>query len=158
MRSNEIQWNPMKSDKGDLLHDREGIADVFASFYADLYKSRGTSDDGSAPTRREHSAIEPFNHKELDEALRAMKNEKAKDKSGIVAEMLKVNCKPLQDAILNVFNDVAAHDGVPPAQRCETRIVAIFKNGDEQLPSNYRPVAILPILYKLLSRMVCGRI
>ena len=36
--------------------------------------------------------------------------------------------------------------------------MVLFKKGDPALPSNYRPVAILPILYKLFSRMLCSRI
>jgi len=34
----------------------------------------------------------------------------------------------------------------------------LFKEGDRQDPANYRPVSILPILYKLFSRIVHGRV
>ena len=34
----------------------------------------------------------------------------------------------------------------------------MFKKGNAKLPSNYRPIAITPILYKLFSRMFCVRI
>ena len=37
-------------------------------------------------------------------------------------------------------------------------MVVIFKKGDHKLPSNYRPIAILSILYKLFSRMLCARL
>lgn len=43
---------------------------------------------------------------------------------------------------------------VPPATWREAKLVVIFKKGE--LPKNYRPIAILPIMYKLFSRMVCA--
>ena len=37
-------------------------------------------------------------------------------------------------------------------------MVVLFKKGDPQVPKNYRPIAILPVLYKLFSSMLCGRL
>ena len=34
----------------------------------------------------------------------------------------------------------------------------MFKKGDQQQPENYRPICIIPTLYKLFSKVVCGRI
>ena len=34
----------------------------------------------------------------------------------------------------------------------------LFKKVDPTLPKNYRPIAILPVLYKLFSRMLCNRV
>jgi hypothetical protein len=34
----------------------------------------------------------------------------------------------------------------------------LLKKGDPQLPENYRPIAIVPILYKLFSRIIGARI
>ena len=37
-------------------------------------------------------------------------------------------------------------------------IRVLFKKGDDRLPENYRPICIIPILYKLFSRVLCARI
>ena len=34
----------------------------------------------------------------------------------------------------------------------------IFKKGDPELCANYRPIAIIPVLYKLFSQMICARL
>ena len=39
-----------------------------------------------------------------------------------------------------------------------TTISVIFKSGDSQLPSNYRPIAIIPLLYKLFARLLYNRL
>ena len=46
----------------------------------------------------------------------------------------------------------------PPEEWRNTKLVVIFKKGDPTLPSNYRPIAILPIMYKLFSRILCNRL
>jgi hypothetical protein len=131
---------------------------VFASFYEDLYKSKCP---GRCPeiyaTVTGHS-IPPFVLDELMTAIKRMKLGKARDKSGIAAEMIKLDCPLLHSMILELFNDVLIPDGQLPADWRSSRLVVIFKKGDPKLPGNYRPIAILPILYKLFSRMLCGRL
>ena len=40
----------------------------------------------------------------------------------------------------------------------QIRLTVIFNNNNPELVSNYRPIATIPILYKLFSRMLCNRI
>ena len=87
-----------------------------------------------------------------------MKLGKARDQKGIAAEMIKLDCELLHLMIFELFNDVLESDRKPPREWMMTKLIVIFKKGDPQLPSNYRPIAILPILYKLFSRMLCMRI
>ena len=87
-----------------------------------------------------------------------MSKGKAADDSGIVAEMLKQGNRALLDAILNLFNDIVVRGKGIPSRWKKTRLTVIFKEGNAKLPSNYRPIAITPILYTLFSRMFCARI
>ena len=36
-------------------------------------------------------------------------------------------------------------------------VIALYEKGDPKLPGNYRPITLLPILYKLFSRTLCCR-
>ena len=87
-----------------------------------------------------------------------MKEGKAQDQVGIIAEMLKDGSDHLLELILDVFNDILMLRGMPPNAWKQTKLTVIFKKGDPELPKNYRPIAILPILYKLFSRMFCNRL
>ena len=100
----------------------------------------------------------PFVMEELAAALAKMKAGKAKDSCGIVAEMLKHGGETLHLAILELFNDILVNKACPPEGWKKSRLKIIFKKGDPKLPKNYRPIAILPILYKLFSRMLCHRV
>ena len=86
-----------------------------------------------------------------------MKPGKAKDSSGIAAEMLKIDCPVLQAMVLDLFNEVLTSRAVPSEWRT-SKLIVLLKKGDPKLPGNYRPIAILPLLYKLFSRMLCARL
>jgi hypothetical protein len=72
-----------------------------------------------------------------------------------MAEMLKAGSTLLLNVILEVFNDILLLRGAPPQAWKHTKLTVIFKKGDPQLP--HRPIAIVPILYKVFSRMFCSR-
>ena len=92
----------------------EDIAEVFACFYENLYKT--TRDNRSAGTYAAigEGIIPSFTLKELQGALKQMRLGRARDMSGIVVEMLKLDCEPLHALILEVFNDVLSPDAEPP--------------------------------------------
>ena len=73
-------------------------------------------------------------------------------------ELLLDGTKTLRGMILDVLNDIIALQAYPPAAWKSARLSVIFKKGDPTLPDNYRPISILPILYKVFSRMVGDRL
>jgi hypothetical protein len=87
-----------------------------------------------------------------------MRNGRSSDEAGIVVEMLKEGSDQLMKCILFLFNDVLREGAEPPQAWRRMKLVVNFKKGDPALPKNYRPIAILPILYKLFSRMLCNRV
>ena len=148
----------IRSTDGDLMHDKNDIAEVFACFYEELYKSRSTVRQSDRYQSSSTHAIAPFTMDELCTALKQMKPGKASDAKGVCAEMFSVDCPILHELVLEIFNDVVKPGAQPPAEWRSSRLVVLFKKGDRSVPSNYRPIAILPVLYKLFSRMLRGRI
>ena len=72
--------------------------------------------------------------------------------------MLKDGSDQSLDLVLDIVNDVLMLRGMPPSAWKQTKLIVIFKKGDPELPKNYQPIAILPILYKLFRRMFCNRL
>ena len=141
---------------GDPCRSKSEIAEVFAQFYEELYRSR-CPDPPLLHAQRSTSSIPPFTVLELTAALKRIKAGKARDSEGIAAEMLKINCAILRARILELLNDVISSQALHAEWR-KSRLVVLFKKGDPKLPSNYRPIAILPLLYKLFGRMLCARL
>ena len=154
---------PQKKEHIASITDDEGvthvakaeISEVFACFYEQLYTARDTGSPGSSC----HSShIQDFTNDELDAALSGMKSGRCADESGIVAEMLKCSGRRFRGQLLELFNDILKPGSEPPDSWRKTRLVVLFKKGDQNLVKNYRPIAILPIMYKLFARMLCNRL
>ena len=86
-----------------------------------------------------------------------MEKGKASDSAGIVAEMLKAGGDYLLEVLARVFTSILADGEEPPKTWRHTCIKVLFKKGDPKLPSNYRHISIVSILYKLFSMVLHGR-
>ena len=151
----------MTTREGTTTTDRQSIADVFASFYEDLYECRSTEDtttDVINPSRDQRQDIRPFSLEEVSIAINQLGNGRCKDTTFLIAEMLKAGGPTLHSQLQRLFNDVISPDATPPTQWKQTTISVIYKSGDPQLPSNYRPIAIIPVLYKLFARLLYNRL
>jgi len=150
----------IRSKDGTMVDDRVGIVNVFADFYADLYTSRQqSSHDGTGlfGADLQRSDVADISLKELRDQLQSMKKGKAGDKSGIVIEMLQLAGDSVLECIAYLFNEVLFSCEAPGNWK-ESCIAVLFKKGDTALPENYRPITLLPILYKLFSRVIWGRV
>ena len=101
---------------------------------------------------------EPVSPEEIDEQLKKMSRRKACDENGLVAELLKDGGCTIREILAQVFSDILKPTASVPKYWKQTRPRVLFKQGDPQLPGNYRPISILPILYKLFSRIICSRV
>jgi hypothetical protein len=136
---------------GEAKYDRQEIVDVFAQFYEALYAKRTTATPRERDCSRTSSRIPRITWEEVRAQLATMKNGKAADSAGIVAEMVKVGGTRLYEVLASLFNEIMLEQGMPPDEWKHTRIKVLFKKGDPRLPSNYRRIAILPIFTKYLA-------
>lgn len=60
-------------------------------------------------------------------------------------------------SLAQLFNK-SLRTGKFPSKLKRARVTAIFKKGDKCEPGNYRPISILPVLSKLLERIVHSQI
>ena len=99
-----------------------------------------------------------FTRAEIQREIKKLKSGKSRDRAGVCAEMLKNGGDLLMDAILQLFNDLLKPNSLPPGLWRESSITVLFKSGDLELPENSRPITIIPLLYKLFSRLLRTRL
>ena len=60
--------------------------------------------------------------------------------------------------IVFLFNDIADPEVMTPQSWTQSSITLLFQDGDPRVPSNYKPITIIPLLYKLFSRLLRRRL
>ena len=103
------------------------------------------------------AAIPRFSLLELEEALKKLPNMRCADEQDIVGEMVKYSSVQFKTELLRCFNE-SMHSGRFDENWYHTCFQMLPKSGDLTQVSNWRPSAILPILYKVFARMVYDRI
>jgi hypothetical protein len=101
--------------------------------------------------------LDPFKMDELTHVLKKMRNRKSADTANIVVEMIKNAGHAFHSVLLGMYNQILL-DGCVPAKWHITVFRMLPKSGNLNEVSNWRPIAILPILYKIFSRLLYGRL
>ena len=95
---------------------------------------------------------------EVEKALRGLKNGRTGSDDGLVAEMLKTAHQGLIEVLVLFFNDILQEVLDTPDSWKKVKVKVIFKKGDPELPKNYRPISIIPVLAKVYSTILYNRI
>lgn len=98
---------------------------------------------------------DPPSEEELQSALGKLKCRKAGGETGILPEMLKVACctEEFMKRLLDLVNDVWIECKVP-ADWCDAVLVPIPKKGDLSLCDNWRGIALLDVVGKVVARVL----
>ena len=152
---------------GDIITDKHEILSEQKKFYENLYKNRQTN----------HSSINFFdeNINKLDEtdkmrceglisdnecikALKDMKNNKSPGSDGITAEFYKIFWPDLKAFYLNSIN-MSFQTGRLTELQQQSIITLLPKVGkDSCFLSNWRPISLLNVDYKIASKVIANRI
>jgi len=146
------------------------VTDTIRRFWADLFSRRSSAPVEQRPWFSEkfkarrvavleasRDLVKPFTTKELRAALQALQNEKASGIDGIPGEILKHMPEEAREELLCIFNDILRTRQFPDQWR-ETRIYTLHKGGDGSKCSNYRPISLLPVPYKLFMSILTKRL
>ena len=126
----------------------------FAELLQSVYESESTPD---IVNREQIQQVPLFELHEFSTALKYMKKGRGPDTFGITLEMIKLGSPLLHTLLVDMFNDMLLRGYLDPSWH-NTIFQMLPKSGDLKDPSNWRPIAILPVIYKIFSKMVCNRL
>ena len=89
--------------------------------------------------------------------LKRLKNGKAAGTDLIPNELWKLSTAPMLVFLCSLFQ-LCYNTGRVPAEWCAAAISPILKKGDQSLPQNYRPIALLNTIEKLYTSMLNSRL
>lgn len=59
---------------------------------------------------------------------------------------------------LSVLINACFDSGVFPEEFKVTKVIPLFKKGDENIPDNYRPISIIPIFAKIFEKLLKAKL
>ena len=144
--------------------DPKNIANAFNSFYgtiAEKTKSRipnthmTFSDYLDSPSDRS-IFISPTDENEVLKLIMELNDKKACGPGSIHVKILKLIAPSISFHLANLFN-IAIRNGVFPTSLKDALICPVFKKGEENIISNYRPISLLSNIGKLLEKIIYNR-
>ena len=151
---------------GKSLTNPHDISNAFCSYYTNVgheYAAKIPTSKNSPMSYMKDNFVqslffEPVDEGEITKILRQLKPKKSSGYDNISAHLLKYFTKELAVPLSIIINSSLSSGIVPDCMKL-AKIVPVYKQkGDAQLFTNYRPISLLPVLSKVLEKVVHKRL
>ena len=99
----------------------------------------------------------PISTQEIRKAITDMKNEKSPGNDGLTKEFYHHFFDLLKDELCELYNNIKLSKTQPASQK-NAIVKLLFKQGDHRQLKNWRPISLLNIDYKILSKIMTNRL
>ena len=159
----------LKDEHGNLITDKEEIANLFGKTYENIHSSENYSDNFK-PTKsaEEETPIDfstnqtfHYNRKfKLKDLKRSIKRAKhtAAGLDQVHYELLKHLPDECLKVLLDLINEYWENNNFPPSWRLALVLPIPKPDKDRYLPTSYRPIALTSCICKTMERMVNERL
>ena len=149
-----------------VCEDNNSITQSFVEYYSSLYKK----EPGNLPPRHYLENLpkvdkEKNEHlgklievEEIETALKQMENNKAPGSDGLTKEFFQAFSKELIPIIKDIFTTIYDQESLCQSQRLSYISLLCKNNNEPQFCKNYRPISLLNVDYKILSKVLCNRL
>jgi hypothetical protein len=131
------------------------FTDTFSTSTIDVDKLISSLSDNIPPAGIDHSLMEATSNKEIKDKLKSMSNS-APGKDKVEYRHLKL-VDPNCDILGLIFNKCLEEKKIPLSWKQSTTIL-IYKKGSSDVPSNFRPIALMSCIYNLFTSILSSRI
>ena len=153
---------PLTDSKGDVITDDQKTADEFNNFFSSVF-TKETTDNIPEPKKMFMEEEDKF-LKNVDITVEKVFNKlvklnpnKAADVCGFNPAVFKECAAELAKPVTVLFKESLSTGCVPKMWKY-ANVTPIFKKGQRNLPSNYRPVSLTSILCRVLESLLVDEI
>ena len=163
-RKNNNGIDKLQTDKGVITSPVE-IGNAFNRFFSnighDLAKTLPATSknftDYFKTANINSIFVEPITKTEILIIIGKLKNKKSHGNDGINVSLVKDN-KHLLCTPLEILYNLSLKTGQVPDKLKIAKVIPLFKKGDKDVISNYRPISILSVFNKILEKLVYNRV
>ena len=98
-------------------------------------------------------SLQPVGLQSLHKIIFGMRNSPARGDHGICIRMLKLGFSAIGHVLFHISNLCLTTNDIPDQWK-HSRVLPVYKFGDPSDPSNFRPISILPVISKIVERVV----
>ena len=154
--------NPIRSKDGSrLIKDQKGILGRWKEHFNDLLNRESVIDPTFIDKIPQKDIKWILNNRpsldEVNEAIDSLKVGKAPGKDGITSEMLKYGGEAVRFLVWEIIGDFWEDESVHQDWRDAIMIVLYKSKGKRDICGNYRGIALLCVVGKVLSRIMLTR-
>ena len=155
-------WNVINKESGRTRKIRNPEApthDALNEFYTRPLNETTESIHVVHRSRESQSCIffRPTDHVEIEEIISGLKTKKTEDIYGISTETLKLIQRHISHPLAEIFNKCMQQGNFPDKLKI-AKIIPVYKKGNKKECQNYRPIAILPAISKILEKIILRRL
>jgi len=157
----------IKNKDGDIVTSKEGIMEVFRDFYVDLFSEEEMDLEcqeklldniqNTLPSDVKAFLDTPLTEDEYQIALKDLSNNKTPGEDGLPKEFYYHFWPLIGKHVVHVLNEGLINQELTSSQRGGL-ITLINKPGDPLEVKNKRPISLLNVDYKILSRALTNRL
>ena len=146
-------------ENGILKTDKQEIMDRWKQYFADLMKSDNNIDNQvqEVHTIENDTEIDLPTYKEVSDIISKLRRNKAPGTDNIPAELVKHGGYMLKYRMYNLILLIWSKEQLP-MEWLQGIICPIYKKGERTICSNYRPITILNIAYKIFTIILNNRL
>ena len=151
-------------DNGNILTDQKTVANRFNKFYSNVADNL-LKKLGESPTKYQDYLHNPNEHSifftetdpgEVAKIILNLDASKSGDLYGITPRLIKM--APEMGTNLSIIFNIAIEKGVFPHLFKRAKVIPIHKGESKMIPSNYRPISLLPIFGKIFEKIIFARL
>ena len=156
----------LSTDNGEVTSD-EQILNTARTFYEHLYTNDPVDSDiqddfirqldRRLDERTKSTCEGPVTKDELTAALKRMHWNKSPGPDGLTVEFYQTFCAEMADEMVELFNINYLNGAMTSSQR-QSLLRLLYKKGNRQLLTNWRPISLLNTDYKILSTLLANRL
>ena len=148
-------WKAIKS----LSYKKRAVNEIDKKTWEEYYQKVYKHDQPEMESEEESEdvSVEEFSTGEIETAVKKTACKKAAGADNIPNEMWKIGTVAVVKQLRNLFNKCYATGKVPKSW-CTSLICPIYKKGERNIPSNYRPISLLPTILKIFTTLITWRV
>ena len=152
--------NELKLGDNSLTNPKdiaEGFNDYFSSIGPNLANQHdNTNFDFETYVKKvesEFTAFQPVTINQVYKLLTGLPSNKATGVDKISSKIIKVASPAIADSLTHIFNQAVTLSSFPDEWKT-ARVIPLYKNGQRNLAGNYRPISVLPVISKIMEKIL----